>query len=336
MRTGLAGGPDEAYFGDGAAALIIGDETDGPVVAELGSWVSLTDEFVDRWRRPNEERSRVWEERFGEVRYGALGNEALNRLFKSTGIGPDDVDRLIVTGTHSRACRAVVQRSGVPTERLVDDVGATVGNTGAAHPFMLLSSALDGADPEQTIVLLVLADGAEALVVRTTPDVARHRVRRVVGPPDRGWSADLLRAVPRLAGTPAGRAATAAGAGPDVFVGRRPLRPLEVRLRGLPVDRRDRPSAASARRRGAPTHGGGPRHRDHLHHRPALLHAEPAAGVRRGRLRGRWSAAGRVDRRRRGGRPRRRRVEMTFRRLSTADGIHNYFWKARPYRKGDH
>jgi hydroxymethylglutaryl-CoA synthase len=24
------------------------------------------------------------------------------------------------------------------------------------------------------------------------------------------------------------------------------------------------------------------------------------------------------------------RVEPTFRRLSTADGIHNYFWKARP------
>jgi uncharacterized OB-fold protein len=24
------------------------------------------------------------------------------------------------------------------------------------------------------------------------------------------------------------------------------------------------------------------------------------------------------------------RVEMTFRRLFTADGIHNYFWKARP------
>jgi uncharacterized OB-fold protein len=26
------------------------------------------------------------------------------------------------------------------------------------------------------------------------------------------------------------------------------------------------------------------------------------------------------------------RVEMTFRKLSTADGIHNYFWKARPLR----
>ena len=26
------------------------------------------------------------------------------------------------------------------------------------------------------------------------------------------------------------------------------------------------------------------------------------------------------------------RVEMTFRRLATSDGIHNYFWKARPLR----
>jgi hypothetical protein len=26
------------------------------------------------------------------------------------------------------------------------------------------------------------------------------------------------------------------------------------------------------------------------------------------------------------------RVELTFRKLFTADGIHNYFWKARPIR----
>ena len=27
------------------------------------------------------------------------------------------------------------------------------------------------------------------------------------------------------------------------------------------------------------------------------------------------------------------RVEMTFRRLSTAAGVHNYFWKARPMKE---
>jgi hydroxymethylglutaryl-CoA synthase len=30
------------------------------------------------------------------------------------------------------------------------------------------------------------------------------------------------------------------------------------------------------------------------------------------------------------------RVEMTFRRLFTADGIHNYFWKARPIGSPQH
>ena len=52
LRSGLAGGPDEAAFGDGAAALLVGDERDGPVLAELigGGWA--TEEFLDRWRTP--------------------------------------------------------------------------------------------------------------------------------------------------------------------------------------------------------------------------------------------------------------------------------------------
>ena len=29
------------------------------------------------------------------------------------------------------------------------------------------------------------------------------------------------------------------------------------------------------------------------------------------------------------------RVEMSFRRLYTVDGVHNYFWKARPSRSGN-
>jgi uncharacterized OB-fold protein len=29
------------------------------------------------------------------------------------------------------------------------------------------------------------------------------------------------------------------------------------------------------------------------------------------------------------------RVEMTFRRLHTADGVHNYFWKAKPQRRDE-
>lgn len=335
VRTGLAGGPDEAYFGDGAAALVIGDETDAPVVAELGAWISLTNEFVDRWRRPEEGRSRVWEERYGEVQYAALGREALERLFASTGSGPDGVDHLVVTGTHSRACRTVAQRSGIPAERLADDLAGIVGNTGAAHPFLLLSSVLERAEPGQTIVLLVLADGAEALMLRTTPAIARQT------------AGDSL-------------AAQLAGGGPIAY-GR------YLAWRGiLPVEPPRRPEPArtssSAAGRSVPWKFGfeGSRSPDGSVHLPPL----PDEGVHQPMADARGTVTtftidklsyspsppmvfAIVDFDDGGRLPLELTdvdaqdvqvgdvVEMTFRRLSTADGIHNYFWKARPYRKGE-
>jgi 3-hydroxy-3-methylglutaryl CoA synthase/uncharacterized OB-fold protein len=335
VRTGLAGGPDEAYFGDGAAALVIGDDSVGAVVAELGAWVSLTDEFVDRWRRPTEERSRVWEERFGEVRYGAIGKDALDHLFKSTGTGPEDVDHLIVTGTHSRACRAVAQRSRVPADRVVDDLATDVGNTGAAHPFLLLCATLERAEPDQTIVLLVLADGAEALMVRTTPAVGQRpaggSVARQVGggaPISYGrylsWRGMLPVEPPRRP-EPARTSSSAAGRSVPWKFGFEGSRSPDgsVHLPPLPADAVHQPMADARGRVTTFTidrlsytpsppmvfavvdfDGGG--------RLPLELTDVDAAEVRVGDV-----------------------VEMTFRRLSTADGIHNYFWKARPYRKGD-
>jgi 3-hydroxy-3-methylglutaryl CoA synthase/uncharacterized OB-fold protein len=335
VRTGLAGGPDEAYFGDGAAALVVGDESDGAVLAEIDSWVSLTDEFVDRWRRPHEDRSRVWEERFGEVHYSQLATQALGQLFEQGDVGPDQVDALIVTGTHGRACRVVGQRSGVAGDRLVDDLGSVVGNTGAAHPFLLLSSVLERARPDQTIALLVLADGAEAVMLRTTAALAEGQRRTSIasqlengGPVSYGrylsWRG-LLPVEPPRRPEPARTSSAAAGRSVAWKFGFEGSRSPDgsVHLPPLP-DEKEHLSMADAR--GTVTtftidrlsytpsppmvfavvdfDGGG--------RLPLELTDVDASEVRVGD-----------------------RVEMTFRRLSTADGIHNYFWKARPSRGGD-
>jgi len=336
LRTGLAGGPDESYFGDGAGALVLGGEAHGDVLAELGPWVSVTGEFVDRWRTPGEQRSRVWEERFGEVRYGELGAEALGRLWKAAGIGPEDVDHLIVTGTHGRACRAVAQRSKVPADRLVDDLGARVGNTGAAHPFLLLSDVLERAEPGRTIVLLVLADGAEALVLRTTEALAaRHPSGATVAAQVAGGGAvsygrylswrGVLPVEPPRRPEPARTSSSAAGRSVAWKFGFEGSRSPDgsVHLPPLPDEGELEPMAEA---RGTVTtftidklsytpsppmvfavvdfDGGG--------RLPVELTDVDASEVAVGD-----------------------RVEMTFRRLSSADGIHNYFWKARPYRGGD-
>lgn len=334
VRTGLAGGPDEAAFGDGAAAVVVGDAAGAPVLAEPLSWASVTEEFVDRWRAPGEIRSRLWEERFGELRYGPLGAEALASALKQAGLTVEEVDHLVVTGTHARAVRSVAARSGVAPERLAGDLGASVGNTGAAHPFLLLASVLERAQPDQVVVLLVLADGAEAVVLRTTPALCGRAPARPLfaqlaagAPVPYGkylsWRGVLpveppRRPEPARTSSPAAARSTEWKFG---FVGSEDADGA-IHLPPSPLDPLAHPMAEAVgtvttftvdRLSYSPSpptvfavvdfEGGG--------RLPLELTDVDAESVAIGDL-----------------------VEMTFRRLSTADGIHNYFWKARPVRGG--
>ncbi|MEM9465478.1 MAG: OB-fold domain-containing protein [Actinomycetota bacterium] len=179
QRDGLATSGDEAAGGDGAAAILVGDDTAGPVIAEyLGAGV-VTDEFLERWRVPGAPRSRTWEERFGEVTYAPLMTDAWQAALADTGLDVGDVDRLAVVGTHARAVARNSKRLGIDEAR-IDDLSATVGNTGAAHPLLVLAAALENAEPGQTIAVMTLADGVEVIVVRTTDAVADYRPTRPV------------------------------------------------------------------------------------------------------------------------------------------------------------
>jgi hydroxymethylglutaryl-CoA synthase len=134
LRAGMPGGPDEAAGGDGAAALLVGSDADGPVLAELVAWTSLTEEFLDRWRTPGAPASKLWEERFGENRYAALGAEALKLALGDAGLGPDDVSTLIVAGLRGRAAGTVAARSGVPAARVADRLDARSVTSGPLSP----------------------------------------------------------------------------------------------------------------------------------------------------------------------------------------------------------
>jgi 3-hydroxy-3-methylglutaryl CoA synthase len=315
VRVGRPGGPDESAGGDAAAAVLLGDGDGAQVLAEVVGVGSATEEFLDRWRVPGDAASRVWEERFGETKYVPLGLEALKVALGQAGLEADSVDALVVAGLHERACASVAKKSGVPTDRVVDRLAATVGNPGAAQPLLLLAAALEQARPGQTIVLLVLSDGADAVVLRTTDALASYR--------------------------PAAPVATQVAAGAPVTYGRylawRGSLPVEPPRRPEPA----RPSASAAGRttdwkfglataegvladqRGTVTtftvdklaYSPSPPvvfavvDFDDGERLPVELTDVDAAEVHVGM-----------------------RVEMTFRRLFTADGIANYFWKARPVR----
>ena len=342
MRTGLPTSGDESAGGDGAAALLVGDGDSGaPVVAEYLGAGSATEEFVDRWRTPGDTRSKVWEERFGETKYLPLAGKAWPAALKASGVTADQVDKVVVTGMHGRAVKAFAKKLGLADGVLQEDLGASVGNTATADPALLLTHLLESAPPGQVIAVIVLADGADALLFRTTDEIASYAPARSVasqvaagGELPYGkflsWRGMVTVEPPRRP-EPARVSASAAGrsedwkfgfvASKDRSSGALHLPPARVSMDGGALDDMEPVPMADVaativtftidKLAYSPSppivfavvdfDGGG--------RFPVELTDVDPADVHIGD-----------------------RVEMTFRRLFTADGIHDYFWKARPVR----
>jgi hydroxymethylglutaryl-CoA synthase len=346
MRDGLPTSSDESAGGDAGAAALVGE---GPgVVAEFVASASSSDEFTDRWRAPGDRVSKLWEERFGENRYVALGQDAFGRALKAAGIEAGEVSRVVVTGMHGRAITSLTKKLGVDDTALTDDLSSSVGQCGAAHPLLVLASVLEtlatdsSTAPGAVVVLLHLADGADAIVLRTTAALsqwqpARPVSRQVVQGAELPYSKFLawrgqLQPEPPRRPEPARVSSTAAHRNEQWkfgFVGSRDrtsgavhLPPSRVSMEGGAVDDMEPMAMADVegtvvtftidRLAYSPSppivfaivdFDGGGRY-------PVELTDVDAAEIRVGS-----------------------RVEMTFRRLFSADGIHDYFWKARPVRQ---
>jgi 3-hydroxy-3-methylglutaryl CoA synthase/uncharacterized OB-fold protein len=343
VRTGLPGGADEAQGGDGAVAVLVGDGD--AVVAEPIGGAGATAEFLDRWRSPGDPASKQWEERFGEHAYVPLAERAVTDALKGAGLAAADLDHVVVTGLHARAVGAVRKGIGARPEAMADDLTTVVGNTGTAHWALVLSDVLDRAEPGQTIAVVVLADGCDVWLLRTTEALRSFRSQRPAGSSLREqlattrddlpyasfltWRGHLRREPPRrpeperpaappsLRGTqwkygffgtrdeagfvhlPPARVSMGSGAVDQMT----PVRMADVAatIATYTVDRLAYSLSPPVVAAVIDFDGGG-------RFQCELTDVDPDSV--------------RID----------DRVEMTFRRLYTQDGVHNYFWKARPIR----
>lgn len=341
IRSGLPGSTDEIGGGDAAAALVVGPDTpSAPILAEHLATRHLTAEFLDRWRRPGAGGAQLWEERFGEQQYVPLALEVLTDALISAGITRAEIDHLIVCGPHQRAVKTAAARCEVPRAALTDDLSGRVGNVGAAQLGLVLADVLDRAKPRQVVVTLTLADGASASIWRTSTALAEHRGGPTVAeqiaagddtlsyPTFLSWRNHLDREPPRRP-EPAVAAAPPSARSCDWKFGLQASRCRRCGTRHLPPARvcwncggvddmtterlSDVPATIATfsidRLAYTPSpplcvaaidfDGGG-------RFMCELADADPAS-----------IAVG-------------DRVQMTFRRMNTAGGVHNYFWKARP------
>jgi uncharacterized OB-fold protein len=235
----------------------------------------------------------------------------------------------------------------VPDGAVAGDLTDVIGNTGTAHAALVLSDVLDRARPDSLILVVSLADGADALLLRTTSALrdyqdrtTREHARRAVRTQiDTGatevayatfltWRNHLVREPPRRQDPerPMAPVASRREAWKFAFVGSvcdacgtRHLPPQRVCFRCQAVDQmHPEPFADTGATVATMTV-------DRLAYSPSP--PTLAAVVD-------FDGGGRYQCEITDARPEDvvigSRVEMTFRRLYTAGAIHDYFWKARP------
>lgn len=342
IRAGLPGSADESQGGDAAVAFLV-TPTGGR--AELVSEASETDEILDRWQLPSDRTSRVWEERFAEQILVPMAVRVLERALAGGGVPIDAVDAVIVGGTHRRAVRRLKSQLAKGGAQLRPDFASELGDAGAVGAALGLVAALDDLGAGASILVVVISDGVDALLFRTGGSAAAARPTPTVEDQLRSgslqvpyahylsWRGLLEREPPRRPDPqrPSAPPSHRAERWKFGFVGSecrscggRYLPPQRTCLRCGAVDTMDETPFSERTGRVATFTV------DRLAYSPSPPVIAAVIDFEGG---GRFSCeltdvdpeALRIG----------SEVEMTFRRLYTAGGVHNYFWKARPAREGD-
>ena len=169
-RETRPGGFYELWYGDGAAALMVGCQD---VIAAFEGSHSLSCDMVDHYRSADNRFDTVWEERWSrDEGYGKIIPETVAGLLDRLGLTAEAVDWLAYPCFFSAEHRRIAARIGVLPERVIDNLHDGCGDTGTAHCLLMLTAALERAQPGQRIVVAGYGQGCNAISFTVTDAIA--------------------------------------------------------------------------------------------------------------------------------------------------------------------
>lgn len=178
IRLGTPGTGLEMNLGDGAGAILIGDEN---VAVTVDASYSVYDEIMDVWRNDKDIFVRSWEDRFAIERgYLPTMVEAVSGLMQNNGYKPSDFAKVIFYTPDARRAADLARRLGFDAKtQLQNPLFDVMGNTGAAFPLMLLIAALEEAKPGDRLLLASYGNGSDAFALQVTDQIEKIKANRL-------------------------------------------------------------------------------------------------------------------------------------------------------------
>jgi hydroxymethylglutaryl-CoA synthase len=180
-RRTPAASPQELLFGDGAAALVL-DRGDG--VARFVGSRSASVDFVDHYKGKGREFDYNWEERWiRDEGYLKIVPPVLKGVLEDCGVKPAEIAHFCLPATQGRIPPTIAKDLGIPEAAVRPSLDGLCGDTGTAHPLVMLVHALQQAKPGDKILVASFGQGCDALLFEATaalPAMAKAR-RGIVG-----------------------------------------------------------------------------------------------------------------------------------------------------------
>ncbi len=167
----------EGLLGDAGAALRIG--SDG-VLAEVVDAAFVSEEFTHLWRTDRQRFLQAFPGKFSNT-YGYSNDlgEAIRALLEAQRLQPQAIAKLALYAPDGRAASDLAKELGFDARKqLVPPAVTAIGSAGVADAFLSLAAALDDAAPGDLIVVGAYGEGADALLLRVTDALPRHRAAR--------------------------------------------------------------------------------------------------------------------------------------------------------------
>jgi 3-hydroxy-3-methylglutaryl CoA synthase/uncharacterized OB-fold protein len=172
-RRAKPGSPQEMQYGAGGFAVIAGA---GNVLARYVGSASDAGAFVDHFRATGQNYDYQWEERWiRDEGYLKIVPDTVGRLLKATGTKAAEIDFFCLPATIAGVAAAVAKQLNLNPQAIVDNLALACGDTGAAHPLMMLGIALEVARPGQKILVVGFGAGCDALLFEATAAIASYK-----------------------------------------------------------------------------------------------------------------------------------------------------------------
>ncbi len=177
-RQAAVKGALEQTLGDGAAAFIIGKEK---VIAEIENSYSLSSDFTDIWRTDDDKFPRSAEGRFiDEVGYLPTMQSAIEGLLKKSKLKLNDFASVIYYASDVRQHAALARILKLDKAQVQDPLYNAIGNTGTAAAFLMLAAALEKAKPGDRLLFAGHGDGADVFSLRVTDEITKFQKNPVI------------------------------------------------------------------------------------------------------------------------------------------------------------